>query len=143
MDKDFWIAFAALVVASCGPLFTAFINAHHETVMYKKRNITEHQHSAVERYLSATGRYVFSHDYPDLKEFGAASSEIFMYAPEYLWEDIKELNDLIVKAHSCEDYHHRKHLSTEIQKKYLCLCEKFSNFGRQEQRSNRKAKGKK
>ena len=142
MDKDFWITFAALVVASCGPLFTALVNVIHEEVMYKKRNVTEHRHDAVERYLSATGRYAFSHDYSDLKEFGAASSEIFMYAPKRLWGDIKMLNALIIEIHSCEDYYYKKSLSTEIQQKYLELCEKFSDFGRKKHRNNRKSKDK-
>ena len=137
---DFWIALAALIVAACGPLITALITAKHESFMYKTKYVDEHKHEVVEKYLKSVGRFLFSLDHNDLKEFGASSSEIFMYAPKNLWDDIKKINEAIFKISSCSDYEEKKNLCKKSKLLFYELCENFADFSRKEQRKKRKNK---
>ena len=133
-DYSLWIAFAALFVSAAGPFFTALINSIHESRMSKKRFVQEHEHQVIERYLKAVGKYVFTTEHSDMREFGECSSEIFMYAPEELWDDIRDLNKKITEYRQCDEHSLRMVLKQNNQKLYFELCEKFADYRRSSKR---------
>ena len=117
---------AAFILAVFGPAITAGITCLHETRMYKKRFVTEHRHEAIENYLKAAGRCLFTDDpSKELQVFGEVSSEIFMYAPKALWDDIRKLNEMIIQMSNAEVYQQTQALREATQEKYLELCENF------------------
>lgn len=124
------ISAAAFLTSVIGPCLSAYIQSKHEEKMYKKRFISEHEHEVIERYLKTAGKYSFSMDYNDMRDFGEASAEIFMYAPRELWKDIQELNTQISNISLCNDFQTKKSKNKQLQKSYLDLCEKFSDFRR-------------
>ena len=126
------IAGAAFLAPIVGPIITAILTNFHDHFVYKRRFVTEHKHEAIERYLKAAGRFVFTFGSVEYYEFGESASEIFMYAPKKLWKDIQNLNDKI-----SENYP-GKHMNggmppeirADLQSEYLRLCEKFSKYRR-------------
>ncbi len=136
------ISAIALLSTIIGPMITAKITCRHEEKMYKKRFLTEHEHQAIERYIQTVGRYAFGENYEDQKDLGNAISEIFMYAPKELWNDIKNINeqliDFIDSSYHSGDRQQQKIL---FRKSYLSLCEKFAALRRSdEQQKNKRSK---
>ncbi|MBQ8836423.1 MAG: hypothetical protein IJ002_03040 [Clostridia bacterium] len=128
------ISAAAFLTSIAGPFLTAHIQCKHEQKMYHKRFRIEHEHEVIERYLKTAGKYCFSLDYNDMRDFGEASAEIFMYAPKELWDDIKALNTQISVISRVGDYDKSKQLRTQLQESYLSLCENFSVLRRTSER---------
>lgn len=140
----FAIIISAVAVLSTiiGPMITAKITCRHEEKMYKKRFLTEHEHEAIERYLQTVGRYAFGENYEDKKDLGNAISEIFMYAPKELWDDIKSINEQLTNF-MVSSYHSgdREQQKARLCKSYLSLCEKFAALRRSdEQQKNKRSK---
>lgn len=128
----------ALLSTIIGPMITAKITCRHEEKMYKKRFLTEHEHEAIERYLQTVGRYAFGENYEDKKDLGNAISEIFMYAPSELWDDIKSINEQLINFMD-SSYHSgdRKQQKIQLQKSYLSLCEKFASLRRSDEKDQK------
>lgn len=124
------IAGAAFVMSVVGPCLTAHITCKHESEMYDKRFKKEHEHDVIEQYLKSIGKYVFSPGCNDIENFGEAVSEIFMYAPRTMWEDIKSLNQNVLRVASIADYEQRQHQKLALQQSYLMLCENLSPLSR-------------
>ena len=124
------IAGAAFVMSVVGPCLTAHITCKHESEMYDKRFKKEHEHDVIEQYLKAIGKYVFSPDCNDIKNFGEAVSEIFMYAPRTMWDDIKTLNQGVLHIASINNYEQRQIQKLSLQQSYLMLCENLSPLSR-------------
>lgn len=121
------ISGAALLTSVAGPLITALITNSHERKMYQKRFETEHKHEVIEKYLKSAGKYIFNLKFEDSEEFAEACGEIFMYAPQDMWNDIRLLNEAISILISIDDYHERKSKSVDEQSLYLSICERFSD----------------
>lgn len=132
------ISAIALLSTIIGPMITASITCRHEERMYKKRFLTEHEHEAIERYLQTVGRYAFGENYEDKKDLGNAISEIFMYAPSELWDDIKSINEQLINFMD-SSYHSgdRKQQKIQLQKSYLSLCEKFASLRRSDEKKQK------
>ena len=130
------ISGAAFLASIIGPYIAAKTTCNHEERMYRARFKTEHEHEVIERYLKAVGRLAFASDHNEMKDFGEASAEIFMYAPQELWSDIRDLNEQISDLCHAENYHQKKEQRIIIQVSYFALCEKFSNLRRESQEQN-------
>ena len=86
----------ALIAAILSPVITAVIQNSHESKMHKQKFYDEHRATAIENYIKATGtinHYGISNEL--LEEYGKYSKEIYLYAPEYLWKYIEEIDGLI------------------------------------------------
>lgn len=132
------ISAVAVISTVIGPVLTAAITCLHESSMYKKRFIIEHENEAIEKYLHTVGRYAFGEHYDDKKDFGEAISEIFMYTPEELWDDIQKINAQIVSLLEIKLHSDRKPYVTELQKSYLVLCRKFAPYRRSTKKNKRR-----
>lgn len=132
LENSLAITISAVAVISTviGPVLTATITCLHESSMYKKRFLTEHEHEAIEKYLHTVGRFAFGEHYDDQKDFGEAISEIFMYAPKELWEDIQNINNDIIVLLATQTRSEKKPYISALQKSYLSLCEKFAPYRR-------------
>ena len=113
------------------PHLTAKKQNEHEQKMYEKRFAKEHAHNVIEKYLQSAGRYVFEFEHKDLSAFGEAVSEIFMYIPEDLAEDIKSFNNKISEISRIDDFPQRKAQLKLLQPAFLDLCEKFAPLRRE------------
>ncbi|MBE6693414.1 MAG: hypothetical protein E7589_01430 [Ruminococcaceae bacterium] len=138
VDNAYVIAAIALLSTIIGPILTATITAIHESMMYKKRFHIEHKFEAIERYLHAAGRYAFCLDYDDLKDWGDAVSEIFMYTPPEFWEDIQNLNTLINAKSNATTYASKEEYTPQIREAYLDLCERLADLNRSGQKHNKR-----
>ena len=133
------ISAVAVLSTIIGPMITAKITCEHEEKMYRKRFLTEHQHEAIERYLQTVGRYAFGENYEDLKDLGNAVSEIFMYTPPELWDDIKNINKQLMDF-ADSSYHtgERKHNKIILRQSYFSLCEKFASLRRSDEKDQKR-----
>lgn len=120
------------------PHLTAKKQNEHEQKMYEKRFANEHAHEVIEKYLQAIGRYVFEFEHKDLSIFGEAVSEIFMYIPENLTEDVKEFNEHISRISQINDYSQRTAQLKLLQPVFLDLCEKFAPLCRGSEQKKQK-----
>ena len=134
------IAGAAFVMSVIGPCLTAHITCKHESEMYDKRFKKEHQHDVIEQYLKSIGKYVFSPDLNNVENFGEAVSEIFMYTPLEIREDIKTLNQGVLHVASIQDYEQRQMQKLALQPTYLALCEKLSSLSRTSKSKKKRSK---
>ena len=124
------VSATAVLASVIGPMITAAITCHHESKMYKKRFLLEHEHEVIERYLRTAGRYAFGKDHEDQKDLGDATSEIYMYAPIELHEDIQSINEQIIDLISSNRYNDIPQKNVALRKSYLALCEKFAPYRR-------------
>ena len=125
------ISVAAFATAVLGPLITAGIQCWHESRMHKMRYYDEHKQEVIENYLKSVGKYAFTTDRSEKRDFGESSAEIFMYTPKEMWPDIRRLNDLILEYTMSQGTYEQKHAEqTDIIKHYYALCEKFNNLSR-------------
>ena len=134
------IAAAAFVTSVGGPCLTAHITCKHESEMYDKRFKKEHEHDVIEQYLKSIGKFVFCPDLKNIENFGEAVSEIFMYTPPAIWEDIKSLNQDILRVASIQDYEQRQTQKLALQPSFLALCEKLSSISRISKSQKKKRK---
>lgn len=132
------ISAIAVISTVIGPVLTAAITCLHESSMYKKRFLTEHEHEAIEKYLRTVGRFAFGEHYDDQKDLGEAISEIFMYAPEELWTDIQKVNKDIISLLEIKSHNDRKPFVTDLQKSYLELCKRFAPYRRSTKKHKRR-----
>ena len=130
------LSIAALAFSVAGPIITAVIKRNHERDMFKNKFELKHRHDAIEKYLKSAGRCVFTGDHNDIRDFGEASAEIFMYAPSELWTDIRNLNDGISELTSLSDHNQIRKEKQYLQSTYLSLCEKMSNLRRDLERKD-------
>lgn len=149
MEPKIWlpiaISLAALLVSAGGPALTALIQTKHEQRMHRDRFILEHSHQVIENYLKAAGRYAFGYQPEDKNSFGESCAEIFMYAPEQLWDDIQEINILIHKIIDGKpEFIQIVEMRIELRKKYLNLCRDFAPYRRtsENKRKRRRHKSK-
>lgn len=136
------IAAAAFFTAVIGPLLSSLIQCRHESKMYEKRFKTEHEHEAIERYIKVVGKNVFSINHDNMEDFSEASAEIFMYAPMYLWDDIRKINNMIASIYADTDYQSIGPRKREAQTVYFSLCEKFSDLRRTSKHKRRRSRRK-
>ena len=123
------ISATAVLASIIGPMITAAITCRHERKMYKKRFLMEHEHEVIERYLRTIGRYAFGNAPEDQKDLGDAMSEIFMYAPIELHDDLQNINNQIIELMGCS-YDDEWQRAANLRKSYLELCEKFAPYRR-------------
>lgn len=132
----------ALLSTIIGPMITARRTCRHEKEMYKLRFYKEHEHEAIERYLRVVGRFAFGQHYDDQKDLGEALSEIFMYAPKELWDDIQSINDKIISILGIKSNSDRSVQMPGLQKSYVKLCRDFAPYRRSNEECKRSRTGK-
>lgn len=130
------VSVIALLSTIIGPMITAWRTCKHEKEMYKLRFYKEHEHEVIERYLRVVGRFAFGQHYDDQKNLGEALSEIFMYAPEELWDDIQSINSEIISILNIKLNSDRNVHMPELQQSYIKLCRSFAPYRRSDKNTS-------
>ena len=136
------VSVIALLSTIIGPIITAKRTCNHEKEMYKLRFYKEHEHEVIERYLRVVGRFAFGQHYDDQKDLGEALSEIFMYAPKELWDDIQSINSKIISILNIKLNSDRNVHMPELQQLYVKLCKSFAPYRRSDEEYKRNRPGK-
>ena len=125
------ISVAAFATAVLGPLITTWITCAHDSKMHKKRFYEEHKQQVIENYLKSVGKFVFTTNWDDRRDFGESTAEIFMYAPKRLWPIIRSINSKISQYITTQGTdNERKTAVKDLQNCYFELCEEFHMLNR-------------
>ena len=92
----------ALIVSVASPMVTAVITSRSQKKIKEMELIDLRQADAISAYIQATGAYIHDPRSTTAASYGAAYGEIFLYAPESLWDPISSLNTKIVKRDTAE-----------------------------------------
>lgn len=102
LDLSWAITTAIAVCALISPIITTLINNHHQKVMKKleykeleKEKRIERKRDIFENYLRSAGAVVQMYVADNVNEFGKFSARALCYAPEYLQEDMIQLEHLV------------------------------------------------
>ena len=131
IDAALILSVISLAVAILSPVLVALSNHRHERKMYRMKFVTEHKHEVIEHYLRSAGKCIFMFDLPSLSEFESVASEIFMYAPEEMWDDLDRFNKAIAQCFNASEYGSSIRASLQaLQSDYFDICRQFSKHGR-------------
>ena len=95
MEVSILIAGIALVVSVVSPVLTAISNNRFHLKLMRKEFYHKHRAEVIEGYLSSAGQIIYSASSENLAAFGKFSHEIYLYADASMWDDIKELNEIL------------------------------------------------
>ena len=130
-DMALVVSVASLSVAVFSPVLVSIFSNRHERKMYRLRFVTEHKHEVIENYLRFAGKCIFLFDLTALAEFESIASEIFMYAPKTMWEDLDQFNRAVASCFNSAEYGGNVRASLQaLQSEYFEICRKFSDYGR-------------
>ena len=131
IDAALILSVISLAVAILSPVLVALSNHRHERKMYRMKFVTEHKHEVIEQYLRSAGKCIFMFDLTALSEFESVASEIFMYAPKTMREDLDRFNRAVAECFNSAEYggNVRAELKA-LQSDYFDICKKFSDYGR-------------
>ncbi len=117
---------ASALITVSGVIFGPIVSAHfkHKDEMeaYDKKILVEHRIAAIETYLENVGRYLF-HERNIDKSISQALSSVYIYAPKELWEQIDQMNTMIINIENATD---DRSLRLQARKQYVELCKAFS-----------------
>lgn len=131
IDAALIFSVISLAVAIVSPFLVALANHRHERKMYKMKFAIEYKHEVIERYLRSAGKCLFSFDRESISEFESAASEIFMYAPEEMWDDLDQFNKAVAQCINSVDYGNDiRPALQDLQSNYFKICRGFKNNGR-------------
>lgn len=109
-----------------------------EDKRFERNHFLTHKSEVIEKYIRCVGKCALSEQKIDKAEFGEACAEIFMYAPEEMWDDILSVNQAI--SEMIEDfkgailgapgYQEQQKYAKIIHEKYFNLCRCFSKLSR-------------
>lgn len=116
MDWTLIIVAIALIISVLSPIITSMLNHLHEKNMWALSSAAERKNIAISNYIQKAGLALKRDGNIYVKEYGEAYGEIFLYAPENLWEDIEKLDYYITN---------RQHDSTP-NKLFIKICKELS-----------------
>lgn len=95
IDESTIIAIASIVLAAASPVITGAVNASSQRKMYVAQRWADHAQQSISDYLKYASVQVDNPTGMRMEEYDKAYGEVFLYAPERAWDDMKKLNDLI------------------------------------------------
>lgn len=130
-DAALVVSAISLAVAIFSPVLVSIFSNLHERKMYRLRFVAEHKHEVIESYLRLAGKCIFLFDLTALSEFESVASEIFMYAPKTMREDLDRFNRAVAECFNSAEYGGNVRASLQaLQSDYFDICQKFGDFGR-------------
>ena len=92
----------ALVISVASPMVTAIINSRSQRKLKEMELIDLRRADAIGSYIQATGAYIQDPRPATASAYGSAYGEIFLYAPQHMWDPIAKLNMKIVNRDTIE-----------------------------------------
>ncbi|MEG2522293.1 MAG: hypothetical protein RSA49_05405 [Anaerovoracaceae bacterium] len=92
IDPSAIISGIALVVAILSPAITSYMNNRHEYKMYRLRFYEKHRAEAIEDYIRCTGAVILEPTKDNFTAYGKCYGEIFLYTPQKMWDNLREIN---------------------------------------------------
>lgn len=80
-------------VSAISPLLTTVLNNIHQRKLREQEVYYEHHFKAVETYIRTAGAYLKNPTEETAVSYGLAYGEIFLYAPESLWQELEVFNN--------------------------------------------------
>ena len=120
------ISIVSLVSTACSPVIANILNNAHQARMFKKEFYEKRKCEVVENYLKSIGNCLLYNSVENKKALSEWTSEIYMYTPQRLWDDIDEMNK---KLFVFIDSNYNR-ADNELIFQYLNFCKKFHRFSR-------------
>lgn len=108
-------ALAAVIAPTISNLVTTIINNKHALEMQRIELIQKRRIQVIETYVDSVSYYIVTNQIRNWEEFSTITSQIFLYTPEEIWPQIKEINRLV------NDGDH-----TFIESKFSILCQSLT-----------------
>ena len=133
------VSIAAMLFTFLAAILPSIINNHYQAKKENREFYEKHRCEVIENYLKNTARHLYgnihAHDYA--ADYASSLAEIYIYAPQELWEKIDEMNEIIIDLSNANEDPQRRYLETKAKQNYHELCKSFSDFSRSP-RSNKK-----
>lgn len=97
------ISISSAVLTVIVPVVQIFIGNSHEIRMKKIELYDVRRAEVISAYIRSAGAYLQDPRAETAAEYGRAYGEIFLYAPEGLWEQLSNLNEKIIKKYQTPD----------------------------------------
>lgn len=88
-------ALAAVIAPTISSLVTTILNNKHALEMQRIELIQKRRIQVIETYVESISYYIVTKQIRNWEEFSTISNEIFLYMPEEIWPQIKEINILV------------------------------------------------
>lgn len=89
------IALASILLTSFSPTINSAVTAKSQRKMLKLKHEMENSQRAISEYLKYTSIQVDTPTGTFMEQYDKAYGEVFLYAPQEAWEDIRLLNNMI------------------------------------------------
>lgn len=93
----------AMLVSAFAPIITTRMNNRHQLNMKEMELYDFRRADAISAYVRAVGAYIKSSTVDAADQYGKAYGEIFLYAPESLWDKISNLNQRLLRPRNGDD----------------------------------------
>lgn len=91
------IALASIILSMASPVISDAVTAKSQRKMLKLKHEMENSQRAISEYLKYASIQVDTPTGTFMEQYDKAYGEVFLYAPNEAWEDIRMLNDMIHK----------------------------------------------
>lgn len=98
MNATIIVALVAAVAAIIAPVLSSFINNHYQLKVKSLELYEERRIKVINNYVSSVSKCIQSASGENIKEMCETFNSIFLYTSPELWDDLKNLNDLILNV---------------------------------------------
>lgn len=124
-----FLSVIALISSVFSPIAVALLKNRHDKTMFEKEFYEKRKCEVIENYLKCVGAIIFYNE-KSKSETAEWISEIYMYAPEEMWDEIDKMNQLVIN--NAIHYGENSYTKEVINYKYIDFCKKFSKFSREQ-----------
>lgn len=93
MNWNIVISGVTLIAAIASPIITTQLNNRFQMRVHRQQFYDEHRAQTIEKFVSSVGQLCSDIEREQfLREYGKNSSEIYLYIPENLWDNVDRIN---------------------------------------------------